>query len=59
MARFVGLRIYDGADGQRHFDAILQEGTVRLIPEGADMARQPGYYNMEWQPVPDPTELQK
>jgi hypothetical protein len=55
MAHFVGLRLYDGADGVRRLDAILKEGVVRLALAGEDEARPVGWYDMAWVPVADPT----
>ena len=54
MENFVGLRLYD-LDGTRHLDAILKEGTVRLVLEGEDADRALGWYDMEWTAVADPT----
>ena len=54
MEKFVGLRLYD-LDSTRHLDAILKEGTVRLVLEGEDADRPLGWYDMEWRPVADPT----
>ena len=55
MEKFVGLRLYLGPDGVRHLDAILEEGVVRLVLEGEDADRALGWYDMEWEPVADPT----
>ena len=55
MEKFVGLRLYNDR-GARRLDAILTEGAVRLVLTAEDAALEPGYYSLDWLPLPDPTE---
>ncbi len=56
METFVGLRLYEDADGVRRLDAVLKEGVVRLVLEASDLTRPLGYYDMNWHPASDPAK---
>lgn len=47
---FVGVRLEDGG----RLTAYLEAGVVRLEPTDADRGRAPGWYLMNWAPVPSP-----
>jgi hypothetical protein len=43
-----GYRIYDGADGELHFDQIVDGRVYPLQPEPADEKRRRGYYSPDF-----------
>lgn len=53
---FTGLRLYKGIDG-RLAVALFREGMITdLDPNEKDKTRPLGFYDLDMNPVPDPTE---